>query len=133
MSLIYVAGSGPSSSGHRKAHVVTKKKVHWDYEHIVLPRSNWVTDKDRSIVWEWYENKTHWEKYYSRFKPTKLKPSNGLQAVFVAIDKYSPDEICLLGFDNVLDGFETTQHDWRAERRCIESLVKIIDPRPGLE
>ena len=129
MSLIYVAGSGPSSKGHRKAHVVTKKKLGWDYEHIVLPRGNWDQPRTagRSIDWSDYSQRKRWEEYYARFSSGKM--SNGLMAVFVAIDKYDPTEICLIGFDNILDEVKATQHKWDAEKRCIESLVKIIDPR----
>lgn len=129
--MIYVAGSGPSSKGHKFAHVVTKKKVNWDYEYIVVPRGNWVA-RDKSgerIPFDKYPEKKKWLKYYRQF--TTCKPSNGLMAVFVAIDKYQPDEICLIGFDNVLDGVKSTQHKWVAERACIESLVRIIDPRQG--
>ena len=126
--MIYVAGSGPSSKGHRFAHVVTKKKVHWDYEHIVVPRGAWAVN-DKAISWDKYPEKKKWAKYYEQF--TSCKPSNGLMAVFVAIDIYNPDEITLIGFDNILDAVKATQHKWEAERRCIESLVKIIDPRQG--
>lgn len=131
MSLISVAGSGPSSKGYDFAHVVTKKKTHWGFEHIVLPRANWITQdtRDRAVVWPHYERQRHWEEYYDKFSSWKWKPSNGLQAVFVAIDKYQPDEIELIGFDNVLDSAKPTQHNWPAELKCIESLVKIVDRR----
>ena len=134
MSLIYVAGSGPSSKGHNKAHVVTKKKVGWDYEHIVLPRANWITERtqDKAISWPQYPRREHWEDYYSQYGRIKYKPSNGLQAVFVAIDIYKPDEICLIGFDNILTSARPTQHDWPEELRCIESLVRISHPLSGL-
>ena len=124
--MIYVAGSGPSSKGHRKAHVVTKKKVKWECEHIVVPRSNWVTEaiQDKVVVWTSYPRKDEWEKYFAQF--CAAKPSNGLQAVFVAIDKYEPDEITLIGFDNVLNEAKATQHKWAAEKKCIESLVRVI-------
>lgn len=129
MLSISVAGSGPSSEGHRSANIVTKKKVHWDYDHIVVPRSNWITRETESkvIAWDKYPRRAHWEKYYARF--CSAKPSNGLQAVFVAIDKYEPDEIVLIGFDNVLDSAKATQHKWAAELKCIESLVRVVDPR----
>ena len=127
--MIYVAGSGPSSRGHRFAHVVTKKKAHWDYEHIVLPRMNWITPNmgTRAITWPLYGRKKHWEGYYGDY--SEFKPSNGLQAVFVAIDMYNPKEITLIGFDNILDGAKSASHDWRSEFTCIESLVRIVDPR----
>lgn len=130
MSLIYVAGSGPSSKGHRSAHVVTKKKKNWEYDYIVLPRGNWITHETekKAVSWDKYEGKRKWQKYYEKF--TSAKPSNGLMAVFVAIDKYDPDEICLIGFDNVLKGVKATQHKWAAEKACIESLVKIVDAPP---
>ena len=129
--MIYVAGSGPSSVGHRFAHVVTKKKLGWDYEHIVLPRGNWDQPRTagRAVVWQKYPERKRWEDYYSQF--CSAKPSNGLMAVFVAIDKYNPEAITLIGFDNILDEVKSTQHKWKAERACIESLVRIIDPRQG--
>lgn len=132
MSSICVAGSGPSSKGHRFAHVVTKKKLGWDYEHIVLPRGNWDQPRTagRAIVWQKYPEMKRWERYYARF--SSAKPSNGLMAVFVAIDKYDPDEITLIGFDNVLDSATATQHKWGSELTCIRSLVKINDPRHGV-
>jgi len=128
MSLIYVCGSGPSGKDCKKAHVVTKKKLKVDYEHIVLPRANWITQqtKHKAIAWPFYPRQQYWEDYYAKFKPRKYKPSNGLQAVFVAIDLYDADELCLLGFDNVLNGAKPTQHDWQAELKCIESLVRIV-------
>ena len=52
MSLIYVAGSGPSVKGFDFAHVSTKKmKV--DCDHVVLPRANWINPRNRmkAIVW----------------------------------------------------------------------------------
>lgn len=78
-----------------------------------------------AIAWNYYSEAGRWNEYYAGFKPAKYKPSNGLQAVFVAIDKYDPDEIRLIGFDWIMGGAKPTQHDWRAERRCIESLVRI--------
>ena len=129
--MISVAGSGPSSKGHRSANIVTKKKVHWDYDYIVVPRSNWLTaqTESKAVAWDKYPERKRWIEYYSRFSSGKM--SNGMMAVFVAIDKYDPDEICLIGFDNILDEVRSTQHKWNAEKRCIESLVKIIDPRQG--
>jgi hypothetical protein len=130
--MIFVAGSGPSSQGHKFAHVVTKKKLGWDYEHIVLPRGNWDQPRTagRAVVWQKYPERKRWEAYYARY--SSGKPSNGMMAVFVAVDKYDPKEICLIGFDNILDEVKSTQHKWGAEKRCIESLVRIIDPRQGV-
>jgi hypothetical protein len=128
--LIYVAGSGPSGKGHRFAHVVTKKKLGWDYEHIVMPRGNWDQPRTagRAIVWQKYPHRKRWEKYYAGFSSGKM--SNGMMAVFVAVDIYEPDEITLIGFDWVLDAAPSTQHKWGAEKRCIESLVRIIRAEP---
>jgi hypothetical protein len=54
--------------------------------------------------------------------------SNGLQAMFCALDIYKPVVMGLIGFDQFLDG-EKTSHDWPSERACIESLVGIVDLR----
>ena len=96
---------------------------------MVFPRPNWITAQtvDRAVDWTVYPRSKYWNEYYSKF--TTYKPSNGLMAVFVAIDKYQPDEIVALGPDNILDSVKPTQHDWPAELKCIESLVKIQDPR----
>lgn len=81
-----------------------------------------------------------WRAHYARF--SDKKPSTGLCAVFVAVDAFAPEEIALIGFDRVLYGDGRTGkwyrepcdhlwgHDAPAERRCLESLIRIIDLNP---
>jgi hypothetical protein len=60
-----------------------------------------------------------------------MKPSLGLCAVMGVVERWKPSEIGLIGYDWVLDGNPEWGHDAEAERRCIESLVKIVDLRRG--
>lgn len=71
-----------------------------------------------------------WNGYYKRF--SKKKPSSGLCAVFSVVERWNPDTVGLIGFDWVLDGqsghgFEN--HDVKAEKRCLLSLVNVVDLR----
>lgn len=83
-----------------------------------------------------------WIDYFDRFVSTrKRKPSTGLCAVFLAIDRLAPSEIALIGFDRMLMPDDTTTskwykprahygwgHDAHAENRCLYSLgIPIID------
>ena len=84
----------------------------------------------------YYCDSCRWDKYWSRFvrassPPQRVKPSLGTCAVMGAVERWAPDEIGLIGFDNILDGNLSWEHDAIAEKRCIESLVKIIDLRQG--
>lgn len=57
-----------------------------------------------------------WLAYYKEFKPRKPKPSTGLMAVFMAIDKLKPKEIAVIGFDRVLDPTDGTTTKWHKPR-----------------
>jgi hypothetical protein len=49
--------------------------------------------------------------------------------VFGVVERWQPETVGLIGFDWVLDGYEDWIHDAVAERKCIESLVDIVDLR----
>jgi hypothetical protein len=75
-----------------------------------------------------------WDEYWKPFirkkrPPAHMKPSLGLCAVFGAVERWGIDEVGLIGYDWILDGNEDWYHDAIAEKRCIESLVNIIDLR----
>jgi hypothetical protein len=77
-----------------------------------------------------------WQDYWSGFVRKKhayygsqLKPSLGTCAVFAAVDKFGVDEVGVIGYDYILDGGGDWIHDAVAEKRCIESLVNVIDLR----
>lgn len=77
-----------------------------------------------------------WEDYWSKFKrkgylSSWVKPSLGTCAVFAAVEKFGVDEVGLIGCDNILDGNENWIHDAVSEKKCIESLVNIVDLRGG--
>ena len=72
----------------------------------------------------------HWSKFMRKGPlSTSRKPSLGTCAVFGAIEKFGVEEVGLIGFDAILDEDATWQHDAWAEKRCIESLVNIVDLR----
>lgn len=78
-----------------------------------------------------------WEDYWSRFvrkgylAPSR-KPSLGTCAVFAAVERFGVDEVGVIGLDYILDeNMKDWNHDAYAEKRCIESLVNVIDLRSG--
>ena len=84
----------------------------------------------------WYCDSEKWDKYWAQFvrmksPPQRVKPSLGTCAVFACVERWNPKEIGLIGFDNILDGNTSWEHDAIAEKACIESLVTIIDLRQG--
>jgi hypothetical protein len=82
----------------------------------------------------WQADWKRWDKYFQTFKPKKHPdPSSGTCAAFCAIERWNPKEIGIIGMDWVLDGNKEWFHDARAERECLESLVKIIDLREMYE
>ena len=81
-----------------------------------------------------YMDTDKWQEYWKPFirqkrLSTHMKPSLGTCAVFGAVDRFGVDEVGLIGFDNILDQDETWDHDAIAEKRCIESLVNVVDLR----
>lgn len=76
---------------------------------------------------KWYCDSQRWIKYYQGF--SKAKPSSGLCAVFAVVERWQPDEIGLIGFDWVLDGYRKWQHDSVNELKCMRSLAEIVDLR----
>jgi len=99
-------------------------------------------EKSSTPFWHFNDPKK-WMDYYATFNPRHPKPSTGLSAVFMAIDRIKPEEIALIGFDRLLNLNDTTSrkwndqkmeslyaHDQRAEHECLMSLpVKIRDLR----
>lgn len=75
-----------------------------------------------------------WDEYWKPFIRKKhlsshMKPSLGTCAVFAAVERWGVDEVGVIGYDNILDGNEDWIHDPIAEKRCIESLVNVVDLR----
>lgn len=77
-----------------------------------------------------------WQAHWSRFVRKKKvyygsqkKPSLGTCAVFAAVEYFGVEEVGVIGYDNILDGNTDWIHDPIAEKRCIESLVNVIDLR----
>lgn len=82
-----------------------------------------------------------WLAYFEPFRtsPKRRKPSNGLCAVFCAVEFLNPDKIGVIGFDSILRPEVNTgkwhdtkpgkwSHDSRAENAAIHGLgVEIID------
>ena len=74
----------------------------------------------------------HWSKYVRKkraYFSSQLKPSLGTCAVMAAVDRFGVDEVGVIGIDNILDQNTDWIHDPIAEKRCIESLVNVIDLR----
>ena len=141
--MITIAGSGPSSQGYGPVTVATKKRpVPSEY---VFCRFGFQHTGDEPLMLYYKRNSDgkdayfcdsrRWDDYYKQFirskrPPQRVKPSLGTCAVMGVIERWGPSDIGLIGFDNVLDGNTEWEHDAIAERRCIESLVNIIDLRP---
>lgn len=141
-ALITVAGSGPSSNNYGHVTIATKKRpCPSDYLMCRFSVQDQIHDRPLMVYYrrghdpESYAcDSRRWDKYFSQFvrykqPPQKCKPSLGTCAVFAAIERWNPDEIGLIGFDNILDGNDEWLHDALAERRCIESLTRIVDLR----
>ena len=75
----------------------------------------------------------YWNSYFKSFNPKNRngKPSVGLCAVMMAHERWTPDEIGLIGFDYVLDGHKDWLHDSATELKVMRSLATIIDLRTG--
>jgi hypothetical protein len=122
--------------------ILRKDSKNWGTRTDYLCARSLVCDRGLFPYW-WFNDPLHWINYYKSFNPRHKKPSTGLCAVFMAIDKIAPDEIALIGFDRLLDPTDMKSrkatddrkylysmygHDQRAEHECLMSLpVKIID------
>ena len=140
--MITIAGSGPSAKDYPFVTVATKKRsVPSDY---VFCRFGFQHQGDEPLMLyykrlsdskkAWFCNAQKWDDYYKQFvrsksPPQRVKPSLGTCAVMGVVERWNPSDIGLIGFDNILDGNPEWPHDAIAERRCIESLVNIIDLR----
>ena len=141
-TFLTIAGSGPSASLIERVTVATKKRpVPSDYvfcrfgfqyrgsEDLMLYYKRLADDKDA-----YFCDAIRWDKYFKQFirsksPPQRVKPSLGTCAVMGVVERWNPKDIGLIGFDNILDGNTDWEHDAIAEKRCIESLVNIIDLR----
>jgi hypothetical protein len=75
-----------------------------------------------------------WDEYWKGFVrqkrlSTHTKPSLGTCAVFAAVEHFEADEVGVIGYDNILDENTEWMHDAIAEKKCIESLVNVVDLR----
>lgn len=153
--MITIAGSGPSTATIDHVTVATKKRsVPSDYIFCRFPFSynRWDDGKNTPLMYYYNRcgcdcgqcalcktekyciNSSHWDAYYRHFTkssrpPAKQKPSTGLCAVFGVVERWNPETIGLIGFDYILDGNSSWEHNAAAERQCILSLVNIVDLR----
>lgn len=152
--MITIAGSGPSTDQVRKVDVTTKKQSvpgdtvfcrfmggfkRYDKGHQgdLMLYCRQCSCGSGSCYFcgtdAYYCDKKKWDAYYREFTRSKVhqkcKPSVGLCAVFGVVERWQPETVGLIGFDWVLDGYEDWIHDAVAERKCIESLVDIVDLR----
>lgn len=139
--MLTIAGSGPSTTLIDHVDVATKKRsVTSDYIFCrFLFSTLYYDDKTQPLMLYyrrteaeydgpiWYADSARWDKYYQRF--SKAKPSTGLCAFFGVVERWQPNEIGLIGFDWVLDGFKDWQHDSDAEVTCMQSLANVVDLR----
>ena len=128
--------------------IMRKDSKNWGTRTDYLCARSLVFDLGKFPYW-WFNDPPKWLNYYQSFNPRHKKPSTGLCAVFMAIDKLDAKEIALLGYDRLLnpndmksrkatDDIKYTYslygHDQRAEHECLMSLpVKIIDFRKHCE
>jgi hypothetical protein len=149
-----IVGHGPSVLSGLGAVIDQSTVVRLKNGLAVRPKPDplhWGTRTDylcgRSLIYKakepfWHFNDPRkWLDYYQSFKPKHKKPSTGLCAVFCALDRLSPDEIYLIGYDRLLnpDDMKSRKwnetpsrslygHDQRAEHEALMSLpVRIID------
>ena len=153
--LITIAGSGPSAKEYGKPVTVATKKKPLPSEYVVChyawqSKIKGLSDAKPVLYHKrcgcnskaceecrldaYYMDAKRWDAYFKQFirmkhPPQRVKPSLGAKAVFAAIELFNPTEVGLIGYDYILDGSDQWLHDAIAEKRCIESLVKIIDLR----
>ena len=150
---VTISGSGPSVRDFKgRVDVATKKfsvpadylcarhqawyykKRHEDFTGFMLYKAHATPNNKypvETIPNRWMADWKYWDSYFLSFNPKNQnkKPSVGLCTVFCVVERWKPDKIGLIGFDNVLDGHRNWLHDSNTEKRCIESLATIIDLR----
>jgi hypothetical protein len=154
---VVVAGSGPSTEGYEGEVTITTKKRTLPAPYIAASSPNYfyrwrdtfyndepskgmifrrspMKYQGKEVAGMWFsEFEKGWQqKYYAQFKPKFPKPSIGTLAVFMAVERWAPEKIGLIGMDWVLDGNEQWFHDAAKEKEAIINLpVEIIDLRDG--
>lgn len=83
----------------------------------------------------WSQYEKEWTNYFQSFagegkEPKLWKPSIGTMAVYMAVERFRPEAIGLIGYDWVLDENTEWFHDAVVEKKSIEALpVDIYDLR----
>ena len=154
--MLTIAGSGPSAKDYGRVDLATKKGTcpadyvaarhaffwnRWprsgDEKMMVWERNcdcNKCRDCQAPIDWQ-SERAREWEDYFLSFDPKvtnssgERKFSLGTMAVFMAIERWRPEKIGLIGYDWVLDGNPEWFHDAEKELLAIRCLVDIEDLR----
>lgn len=149
--LLTIAGSGPSCEDYNQSVTVATKKRPLPSEYIFCRFPFQYKGKGEPLMCYykrgehpkarfaqeiWFAGSAKWDAYWSdfvrsKYPPQRMKPSLGMCAVFGVVERWQPKEIGLIGFDHIMNGNTDWEHDALAEKRCIESLVKIIDLRSG--
>ena len=151
--VIYLAGSGPSCADYTGFVDVATKKLTIPAKYQVARYIPWWHKKEKTYHPHFMAYKQmddskypvidharfyqadwkYWDEYFMQFRPSRVtkKPSTGLCAVFCIYQRWMPDTIGLIGFDWVMDGNKIWNHDPRAEKECILSLMNILDLRNG--
>lgn len=81
--------------------------------------------KDVEFWWLHDELKTEAHDFYKTFGPSIPKPSVGVATAVLAVHR--DYDVCVVGFDAVMNGMRGWKHDHKAERRCLEFLnVKVF-------
>jgi hypothetical protein len=151
-----IAGSGPSAKEYGRVDIATKKGT-CPSDYVAAKHSFFWTrwpraGDEKMMVWErncdcgkcrdckapieWQsDHKDDWENYFLSFDPKQMnsagvrKASLGTLAVFMAVERWRPQTIGLIGYDWILDGNPGWYHDAEKERMAILSLVNIVDLR----
>lgn len=148
--MIVIVGHGPSVLSGLGALIDTHPVVrlkrglldgydrsHWGSRTDYLCARSPSFDKGQHPFWLF--DSPEWCEYYARY--SDRKPSTGLCALFMAVEKLKPDCIGLIGFDRMLNPDDAKSrkwnepkarslwgHDQRAEHDCLHSLgVAIVD------
>lgn len=150
-----IAGSGPSAKGYGHVDIATKKGTctsdyvaarhsffwyRWPRQGneklLVYNRTcDCMKCRDCQAPIDWDASHAIWDDYFLSFNPKPMnvhgvrKASLGALAVFMAVERWKPKTIGLIGFDWILDGNPDWAHDAQKERQAILSLTNIVDLR----